>query len=240
MGVGKDGEGRIFTFEGPDYNGKGTQTKLLLNRLVSEGRSVQTMSFPRYDTPTGRIIGQCYLGKKDLGKQLGWEGDYSWFGDADKANPATISLYYAGDRNEAMPEIKAFLEKGGIWILDRWTPSNQGHQAGKIRDPLERYQMVKYIENLEMGLLKLSKPDGLFFLNVPLEYSIELRKKRDNGEENVDGHENNLDHMKHAHESYLELSKLYGWNQIDCVKDGKIRTPEDIHEEVYSIVKSLI
>lgn len=232
--------GKIFTFEGPDYNGKGTQTKLLVNKLSSEGFKVKTMSFPRYDTPTGRIIGQCYLGKKDLGKELRWEGDYSWFGEADKADPKIISIYYAVDRLAAMPEILEFLNEKGIWVLDRWTPSNQGHQAGKIRDPIKRYEMVKFIQDLEQGLLNLSKPDKLFFLNVPLNYSVELRKKRDNGKENPDGHETNLDHMKHAHQSYLELSKLYNWNQIDCVKNGILRKPEDIHNEIYSVVKGVL
>ncbi len=233
----KGGRGKIFTFEGTDSSGKLTQSELLKVRLLSEGIKVKTMSFPRYNTPTGRIIGQCYLGKKDLGEKLGWQGDYSWFGDADKADPMVISPLYAIDRKAAMPEIRGFLREGGNWILDRWTGSNQGHQAGKIRDSAKRFEMIKYIEELEQGLLKLSRPDITFFLYMPLEYSIELRKKRDGGVANQDGHENNLLHLKHAEESYLELYKMYDWTKIDCVNGGKIRIPRDIHEEIYSIVK---
>ncbi|MDP3965940.1 MAG: hypothetical protein Q8Q04_00210, partial [archaeon] len=191
-------------------------------------------------TPTGRIIGQCYLGKKDLGEKLGWDGDYSWFGEADKVNPKIISPYYAVDRYAAMPEINEFLSKGGNWIIDRWTESNKGHQAGKINNFEGRLKMVTFIEKLENEILEICKPDLVVFLYLPLEYSIELRKKRDGGKLNQDGHESNMEHMKNAEESYLELSKLYKWNQIDCAMNGKIRSPEDIHEEVYSAVKNLL
>ena len=29
----------------------------------------------------------------------------------------------------------------------------------------------------------------------------------------------------------------YGWNVIQCVKDDKMRSIEDIHEEIYALVK---
>ena len=58
--------GKIFTLEGTDSSGKATQTEILYERLLSEGFKCKTMSFPRYNTPTGRVIGQCYLGKKEF------------------------------------------------------------------------------------------------------------------------------------------------------------------------------
>lgn len=236
----EEGRGKIFTFEGTDSSGKATQSEMLERKLLSEGVKIKTISFPRYNTPTGRIIGQCYLGKRDLGEKFGWQGDYSWFGKADEADPRIISPLYAIDRLAAMPEIKELLNNGWNINLDRWTGSNQGHQAGKIRDSAKRFEMVKYIEELEQGLLKLSKPDITFFLYMPLENALELRRKRDGGRVNLDGHENSLLHLQHAEESYLELSQMYDWTKIDCVSGGKIRPPEDIHEEIYSTVKPLL
>ncbi len=31
-----------------------------------------------------------------------------------------------------------------------------------------------------------------------------------------------------------------GWRQIECAKDGAMRTPESIHEEAYAIVSELL
>ena len=38
----------------------------------------------------------------------------------------------------------------------------------------------------------------------------------------------------------LYISDKYDWKKISCVKDGELRTIEDIHEEIYNIVKENI
>ena len=38
--------------------------------------------------------------------------------------------------------------------------------------------------------------------------------------------------------AYLEVAKRHDYKIIDCVKDGKIRTIEDINDELYTYVKS--
>ena len=89
--------GKIILIEGTDGSGKKTQTKLLYDRLISQGILCKIISFPRYDTPTGRIISECYLGK---GKES------SWFVNPPKLNPKVSSLFYAADRLEAKHEIE--------------------------------------------------------------------------------------------------------------------------------------
>ena len=98
-------KGKLIVIEGTDGSGKKTQTQLLIKRLNLEGIPAEHMSFPRYGTPSGRIIGQCYLGKNGLG-----EGDVAWFEEADKLDPLVASLYYAADRRLATPEIELILE----------------------------------------------------------------------------------------------------------------------------------
>ena len=39
-------------------------------------------------------------------------------------------------------------------------------------------------------------------------------------------------------ECYIELSELYNWSKVECIKDEKIRTIEDINDEIYSIIKA--
>ena len=38
----------------------------------------------------------------------------------------------------------------------------------------------------------------------------------------------------------LLAAKMLGWHVIECVKDGNMRTVEDIEEEIYSIVEKTI
>ena len=42
--------------------------------------------------------------------------------------------------------------------------------------------------------------------------------------------------MKEAYNAACSLAKDYNWNEIKCVKEDKIRTRKDIHEEIYKIV----
>ncbi len=42
--------------------------------------------------------------------------------------------------------------------------------------------------------------------------------------------------MKDAESAYIELSELYNWNRVECVKENKLRSIEDISNEIYDIV----
>ena len=84
-------KGKIITIEGTDCSGKETQSKILYENLVKEGYEVYRDSFPMYDTPTGKIIGGCYLGKEHMGKPYFEEG-------ADKVDYKVAALYFAADR----------------------------------------------------------------------------------------------------------------------------------------------
>ena len=217
--------GKIIVVEGTDCSGKETQTKLLEKRLNQLGKKCIRFDFPMYDTPTGKIVGGDYLGKPDIGESLFKEG-------AVNVDPHVVCLYYAADRKYNMPKIEEYLEKDYYVILDRYTTSNLAHQGSKIKDKDERFNMYQWIDKLEYWLLKLPKPDKTIFLHVPYEYSLELRKNR----ENIDEHEKSVDHLKHAEESYKELSELYNWNKIECISDDKLRTVEDINEEILNII----
>ena len=63
---------------------------------------------------------------------------------------------------------------------------------------------------------------------------------RDNRKESADGHEKDENHLKNAEKAYLELAKKYNFITIDCTKDNKIRTIEDINNELYEQVRKLI
>ena len=44
------------------------------------------------------------------------------------------------------------------------------------------------------------------------------------------------EHLKNAEKAYIELSELYNWDKVECIKDNKLRSIEDINNEINSIV----
>ena len=221
--------GKFIVIEGTDCSGKETQTNLLYERLINEGYKVFKMSFPVYDSPTGKIIGGPYLGKPSI-----CEG---WFKEGANNVPGKVaSLYYAADRLYHLETINKHLAEDDIVILDRYTTSNMAHQGGKIKDSKERIEMFKWIEKLEYDFLNLPKPDIKIFLHLPYEYSKNLSKNR----KELDQHETSEENMINAEMAYTEMAKLYNFIEINCIKDHNIRSIEDISDEIYANVKKCL
>ena len=217
---------KIIVIEGTDCSGKETQSKLLEKHFKEKGKKCVRFEFPMYDTPTGKIVGGSYLGKEDIGESLFKEG-------AVNVDPHVVSLYYAADRKYNWNKIQEYLDKDYYVILDRYTPSNLAHQGSKIIDKDDRFDMYQWIDKLEYWLLQLPKPDKTILLHVPYEVSVELGKNR----ASKDDHEKSEEHLKRAEEAYIELSELYNWDRIECVKNGTLRSVEDIQEEIINCIE---
>ena len=220
--------GKIIVIEGTDCSGKETQSVLLEKKLIEKGKKCVRFDFPMYDTPTGKIVGGSYLGKPEIGPSLFKEG-------AVNVDPHVICLYYAADRKYNMPKIQQFIDDDYYVILDRYTTSNLANQGSKIHNKEERFNMYQWIDKLEYWLLGLPKPDKTIFLHVPLWKSLELRKNR----ECIDEHEKAVDYLKLTSEAYVELSELYNWDKIECIRDGELRSIEDINEEILELIKDM-
>lgn len=221
--------GKIIVIEGTDCSGKETQSKILEKRLRDEGKKCIRFDFPMYKTPTGRIVGGAYLGKPEICDGFFPEG-------APNVDPYVSCLYYAADRRYNIGKINKYLDKDYCVILDRYTTSNLAHQGSKIKNKDERFDMYQWIDKLEYWLLKLPKPDKTIFLHMPYDYACELKKNRGF----LDQNEKDADHLKNAEVTYVELSELYNWNRVECIKDGCVRSIEDISDEVYELVKNII
>ena len=224
-------KGKIIVIEGTDCSGKETQTSLLVQRLRREGRKIERLSFPDYDSPTGKIVGGPYLGKKYICDGFFPEG-------AASVDPKVAALYYAADRCYHRQEIIDLLDQGIDVVLDRYVESNMGHQGGKIFDKEERLKLYEDLANLEYGFLELPKPDLTIFLYVPYKKVAELKRGR---VEPADQHEVSPLHIRNAEHAYLELAELHGYKKINCVdKKGKLKDIEEVQEKVYEIVKKTL
>ena len=111
------------------------------------------------------------------------------------------------------------------------------HRGGLIDNKEERLKMYEKIELKEYVINELPRPDMVILLYLPYEYACILKKNR---KELPDEVEQNISYLKKGENAYLELSKLYNYNVVNCVKDNKIRTINDINDEVYNKVKKLI
>jgi len=225
--------GKLIVLEGTDCSGKGTQTQMLIDRLTREGIGSQQISFPRYETPTGEMIAR-YLGRDGREPEFGW---------ANAVDPKFASYLYAVDRFCASPQMEALLTQGINLISNRYVESNMGHQGGKFqREPRDHYRkkFFQWLDELEYGLFKLPRPDGIIFLYMPYKRGMELKKGRPGI---PDAHENDPNHLMHAEEAYLDLAEMYRWTKIICdpnPTDPSPRNPQEIHEEVFQKVLDLV
>lgn len=216
-------KGKLIVIEGSDYTGKQTQTELLVNNLNKIGLKAVSFSFPNYDSPTGKIIGDAYLGKN--GSSLFKEG-------IQNVDPKISSLYYAADRAYNIKIIKEYLANGYIVVLNRYVESNMAYQGGKIKDIKERLAMYDWLDNLEFVLLELPRPDLVIYLYMPYEKICAFKKEKN---EII-----NIDMLRIAEAAYLELSSIYDYQKVDCYNKDQLRPIPEMGEEILAKVKKLI
>lgn len=226
-------EGKIIVIDGADGSGKATQAEMLKRRLIAEGRSVESIDFPRYhDNLFGKLIAECLSGK---------------YGDFLAVPPRIASTLYAADRYEAKPQLEAWLAEGKIIIADRYVSANQMHQGGKLTDPEEARQFLEWLDTMEFGVFGLPRPALVIYLDVPIVISARLAKEAKSDGKKVylaggsDQAEENLAHQEAARVRALSIVQASNeWRQVLCVHDGTLRSREDIHEDVYAAALSVL
>lgn len=225
--------GKLIVIEGTDCSGKETQSKLLVEKLIKKGKKVKRISFPMYDTPTGKIVGTCILGKPELCNNFLKE-EHGFFSEGGgNIDALTAICYYAADRRYNLPIIKKYLEELDYLIIDRYVTSNMAHRGGLLSKKEDRLKMYKKIEVLEYDVLELPKPDKVILLYMPYLYACELKKNRGEVPDEV---ESNEEYLKRGEAAYLELAELYNYDMINCVKNNKIKPIEEVNEEILKII----
>ena len=228
-------QGKFIVFEGIDGAGKSTQTKLLINHFKKQGSKVAEIDFPQYGTKSAGLIEEYLNGK---------------YGNLKKVSPYKASIFYACDRYDASFKIRKWLKQGKIIVSDRYVASNIGHQGGKIKNKEQRKKYIKWLYNLEYNIFQIPKPDITFILKTSPELSFKLsskitekekKKKRDAylGKKKRDIHEKNIKHLTNALNSYLQAAKEFpkDFKIIECLKNGKLLSPEIIHQKIWKIIK---
>ena len=222
--------GKLFVIDGTDGSGKQTQFQKLQERLDKEGIEYKTVSFPNYDSPSSSLV-KMYLSGE--------------FGEnAKDVSPYIGSTFYAADRYATYKkDLEEYYNNGGLILADRYTTANMVHQAGKISDEKEREKFLNWLWDFEFNLYGLPVPTEAFFLNMPPEYAFKLMENRKNKfthEDKKDIHERDKNHIIDSYNAACSLVDKYNWYEVKCVKEDKLRTIEDIHEEIYKEIKKHI
>ena len=223
--------GKLFVIDGTDGSGKQTQFEKLKERLTKDGIDYRTVSFPNYDSPSSGLV-KMYLSGE--------------FGEhAKDVSPYIASTFFAADRYATYTtQYKEYYENGGIVLADRYTTANMVHQAGKIQNKDERERFLNWLWDFEFKLYGLPIPSEVFFLKMPPETALDLIKNRENKfthQEQKDIHEKDKNHIIDSFNAACDVAKKYDWYTVECVKDNKLRTVADIHEEIYKeIIKHIV
>ena len=227
-------KGKLIVIEGTDCSGKETQSKLLVEKLKKEGEKVATISFPMYDTPSGRIVGACLLGKPYLCEEYLKENHGFFPEGGGEVDSLTALCYYAADRRYNLPVIEKYLNDGYTLIVDRYVTSNMAHRGGMLETKEERLKMYQKIDTLEYELMELPRPDQVILLYMPYEQACVLKKQRKEAPDEVELDEK---YLKRGERAYLELADIYNYDVVNCAPNNQIRTIEDINEDVYELVR---
>lgn len=229
--------GKIIVIEGADGSGKQTQAKMLKEKLEQLGYAVYSTAFPRYDSDSSAAV-RMYL-NGEIKKQ------------AEDISPKAASTFYAVDRYITHKrEIEPVYRAGNsVIVFDRYVESNIIHQGAKVIASVEScserqeklQDFANWLYNLEYRDFEVPKPDVTIYLNVPIDYTINLRKDRANkitGGEKQDIHEADTTHLINASEAGMIAARMFNWEVIECVEAGNMRSVEEIAEEIWQRINN--
>ena len=219
--------GKLIVIEGTDGSGKSTQFRLLTEAVEGLGYEFRKLVFPQYSEDSSALI------RMYLGGQFGTK--------PSDVNAYAASAFYAVDRYASYRKVWGkWYEEGGLVLSDRYTTSNAVHQASK--EPEERRkEFLGWLYEFEYDRLGLPRPDLTIYLDVPTEYTEKLMRSREAATgTSADIHEQDLTYLSTCRKMGKTAAEYYGWTVIDCVRDGAMRSIEDIHQEILGHVKACL
>ena len=219
--------GKLIVIEGTDGSGKSTQFRLLSEHLEKDSVQFKHLVFPRYSEESSALI-RMYLGGQ-FGKK------------PSDVNAYAASAFYAVDRYASYKmDWGQWYEQGGLILSDRYTTSNAVHQASKeVGQAREDY--LKWLYEFEYDKLGLPRPDLVIYLDVPTDFTEKMLRGREQATNTqADIHEQDMQYLATCRQCGRAAADYYGWNIIQCVRDGAMRTIEDIHQEIYTALKQCL
>ncbi|MBI4214960.1 dTMP kinase [archaeon] len=217
----------FLVLEGLDSSGKKTQIDMLVEKIKAAGKPFERLDFPRYDTTFGKMVATYLRG--ELGKK-------------EELEPESTAMLFTLDRYQFKDKLEKMLAECKIVIANRYTQSNLAFQGAKLNG-LERWHLIKWIEDAES---RLPQPTLVIYLDMPPEAARELAhgdREYTHGKK-YDIHEEDLKYQEEVRRVYLDLAARKGWLVVRCAEkkdeNWRIKTPEEIHEQLWSRVSKVL
>jgi dTMP kinase len=137
----------LIAFEGLDQSGKETQARLLVAALRAAGHRVETLSFPDYETPIGREVGEALAGRREYGADV-------------------MQLLYIANRFEKKPRLLEWLAAGAIVVCDRYMASSIAYGEAQGLD-------AAWLADAQRNL---PQPDATVLLDIAPEIAAERKR----------------------------------------------------------------
>ena len=217
----------FIVIEGLDGSGKATQTNQLCKALKQKQIKYRHLTFPDYEQDSSALI------KLYLSGAFGTE--------PNSVNAYAAASFYAVDRYASFQRFwKQDYLDGTCLVADRYATSNFIYQLTKL--PKEEWEhFIHWAEDYEYHKLELPRPDVVIYLDVPPEISQALLSTRYQGDETKkDIHERDAAYLEKSHANACSIAEKYGWKEIKCTDGDRLKTIDEIGEEVYKLVRNII
>ena len=81
----------------------------------------------------------------------------------------------------------------------------------------------------------------MIYLDVPTDFTEKMMRGREAATHTAaDIHEKDMAYLATCRRTGRAAAAFYNWTVINCVKDGTMRSIEDIHEEIYRHVAAYL
>ncbi len=220
----------FIVLEGLDGAGKSTQVDRLQEYLHKQGKRVEYLHFPRFDTPVyGGLIARFLRGE---------------MGAVESVDPYLVALIYAGDRQGAAPLIRRWMREEKTVIVDRYVTSNIAYQCAKVAGEAGKAALRTWIRELEYDTHGIPKPDMTLFLDVPFAFTERSLSKVRTGDDRgylqgkADIHEDSLALQQAVRQEYLaEASLDPAFRIVDCSDGrGEMLSPDEIFGRIKEVM----
>lgn len=219
--------GKLIVIEGLDGSGKSTQMQCLTQKLDAVGAAYKRIKLPNYSSPSCSLVNMYLNG--EFGKK------------ADDVNAYAASSFYAVDRFASFKQVwgEDYLN-GSVILADRYATSNAVHQMVKL--PEEQWdEYLSWLEDYEYVKMGIPKPTAVIFLDMPIEVSQKLMSERYNGDEKKkDVHEADIEYLKKCRKAAFYAADKLSWNVINCTEGERVKSIEEIADEIFEVVKKEI
>ena len=144
---------QFITFEGIDGSGKSTVSKLVYDKLKSDGYDV-VLTYEPTDSTIGKYVQKCIK-----------TGD----------DPFVTAFTFIADRIQHCKKIKQWLDDGNIVICDRYAESTYAYQGAQLENKIKN--PIKWLQELSKN--NIVTPDRTFLFIINPKESLARIQHRD-------------------------------------------------------------